>query len=128
MALNLSSGQICVLITAIATLLIRLGSIIYRWIDETASKARYTVCTYPQHPIPMSKIEVLEALQHLTPEETLEVIETASRILRNNISPLPKLSLVQAADRMKAFYEPGHEHVQWVDEDPEEFQEYKDYA
>jgi hypothetical protein len=49
-------------------------------------------------------------------------------MLRNNISPLPKLSLVQAADRMKAFYEPGHEHVQWVDEDPEEFQEYKDYA
>jgi antirestriction protein ArdC len=76
----------------------------------------------------MSKIEVLEALQHLTLEETLEVIETASRMLRNNISPLPKLSLVQAADRMKAFYEPGHEHVQWVDEDPEEFQEYKDYA
>jgi hypothetical protein len=69
----------------------------------------------------MSKTEVLAALQNLTPEETLEVIEVASRLLRQNIAPTPKLTLVQAADRMKAFYEPGSEHSQWVDEDPEDF-------
>lgn len=76
----------------------------------------------------MSKTEVLAALHNLTPEETLEVIEVASRLLRQNITPTLKLTLIQAADRMKAFYEPGSEHTQWVDEDPEEFQEYQDYA
>lgn len=77
----------------------------------------------------MSKTEVLAALQNLTPEETLEVIEVASRLLRQNIAPpRKKLTLVQAADRMKAFYEPGSEHTQWIDEDPEDFQEYQDYA
>jgi hypothetical protein len=69
----------------------------------------------------MSKTEVLAALQTLTTEETLEVIEVASRLLRQNHRSAPKLSLVQAADRMKAFYEVGSEHAQWTDEDPEEF-------
>jgi hypothetical protein len=76
----------------------------------------------------MSKTEVLAALQTLTTDETLEVIEVASRLLRQNHRSAPKLSLVQAADRMKAFYEVGSEHAQWTDEDPEEFQEYQDYA
>jgi hypothetical protein len=67
----------------------------------------------------MHKAEILAALQHLTPEELQEVIKTASRLL----SIPPKLSLAQAADRMKPFYEPGSEHTQWTDEDPEEFLE-----
>ncbi len=67
----------------------------------------------------MSKAEVLAALQHLTPEELQEVIETASRLLKIP----PKLSLAQAVDRMRPFYEPGSEHTQWTDEDPEEFLE-----
>lgn len=71
----------------------------------------------------MSKAEVLAALQHLTPEELQEVIETASRLL--NIPP--KLSLTQADDRMKPFYEPGSEHTQWTDEDPEEFLELEEW-
>ncbi len=76
----------------------------------------------------MSKIEVLAALEHFTPEETLEVIEAASRLLRQTITPSKHLSLVQAADRMHSFYEPGSELTQWTDEDPEDFQEYQDYA
>jgi hypothetical protein len=76
----------------------------------------------------MSKTEVLAALQTLTIDETLEVIEVASRLLRQNHRSSPKLSLVQVADQMKTFYEPGSEYTQWVDEDPEEFQEYPDYA
>lgn len=76
----------------------------------------------------MSKTEVLAALQNLTPEETLEVIEVASRLLRQNIAPPSNLKIVQAADRMKAFYKPGSDRTQWIDEDPEDFQEYQDYA
>ena len=67
----------------------------------------------------MSKIEVLEALEHFTPEETLEIIEVASRLLRQNMVPSKHLSLVQAADRMRPFYEPGSDLSQWTDEDPE---------
>jgi hypothetical protein len=75
----------------------------------------------------MSKAEVLETLQNLTVEENLEVIETASPLLRQNIAR-PKLSLIQAADQMKSFYEPGSELAQWTDEDPENFQDYQNYA
>jgi hypothetical protein len=67
----------------------------------------------------MHKAEILAARPHLTPEELQEVIKTASRLL--NIPP--KLSLAQAADRMRPFYAPGSEHTQWTDEDPEEFLE-----
>jgi hypothetical protein len=75
----------------------------------------------------MSKAEVLEALQHLTSEEKLEVIEVASQLLRETIAP-PKLSLVQAVSQMQAFYAPGSELAQWTDEDPEDFQDYQNYA
>ena len=44
--------------------------------------------------------------------------------LRQNMTR-PKLSLVQAAEQMKSFYEPGNELAQWTDEDPEDFQESK---
>ena len=75
----------------------------------------------------MSKAEVLEALQKLTSEETLEVIETASRLLRQNMAR-PKLTLLQAADKMQSFYEIGSELADWTDEDPEDFQDYQTYA
>jgi hypothetical protein len=74
----------------------------------------------------MSKAEVLEALQHLTSEEKLEVIEVASHLLRQTM--MPKLSLVQAAAQMQAFYGPGSALAQWTDEDPEDFQDYQNYA
>lgn len=69
----------------------------------------------------ISKAEVLKALQNLTPEETLEVIEVASRLLRQNMPAIatPKLSLIQAAERMQPFYEAGSELAQWTDENPE---------
>jgi hypothetical protein len=76
----------------------------------------------------MGKNEVLEALQHLTPEETLEVIEVASRLLRQNIALPKKLSLIQAAERMRPFYQVGGELTQWTDEDPDEFQGYQNHA
>jgi hypothetical protein len=41
----------------------------------------------------MSKTEVLAALQTFTTDETLEVIEVASRLLRQNHRSAPKLSL-----------------------------------
>ena len=75
----------------------------------------------------MSKVEVLEALQNLTSEETLEVIETASRLLRQNMAR-PKLTLLQAANKMQSFYEIGSELADWTDEDPENFQDYQTYA
>ena len=75
----------------------------------------------------MSKAEVLEALQNLTSEETLEVIETASRLLRQNMAR-PKLTLLQAANKMQSFYEIGSELTDWTDEDPEDFQDYQTYA
>ena len=75
----------------------------------------------------MSKAEVLEALQKLTSEETLEVIEIASRLLRQNMAR-PKLTLLQAADKMQSFYEIGSELADWTDEDPEDFQDYQTYA
>ena len=76
----------------------------------------------------MSKNGVLEALQYLTPEETLEVIEVASHLLRQNIALPKNLSLVQAAERMRSFYQIGSELTQWTDEDPEEFQDYQNPA
>ncbi|KAM3090535.1 hypothetical protein ACKFKG_29390 [Phormidesmis sp. 146-35] len=79
----------------------------------------------------MSKAEVLKALQHLTPEETLEVIEVASRLLRQNMASKTtpaKLNLVQIAERMKPFYEESSELTQWTDEDPEDIQDYQNYA
>jgi hypothetical protein len=67
----------------------------------------------------MRKAEILAALPHLTPEELQEVIKAASSLL--NVSP--KLSLAQAADRMRPFRETGSKRTQWIDEDPEEFPE-----
>jgi hypothetical protein len=75
----------------------------------------------------MSKAEILEALQQLTDGEKLEVIEAATILLRQTIVP-PKLSLVQAAEKMQSFYAEGSELTQWTDEDPEDFQEYQNYA
>ncbi len=76
----------------------------------------------------MSKAEILQALQYLTPEEKLEVIEVASRLLRQNFIPKKQLSLVTAAEVMQPFYQLGSEYSQWTDEDPEDFCEYQDYA
>jgi hypothetical protein len=76
----------------------------------------------------MSKIEILQALHNLTSEEKLEVIEVASRLLRQNLTPKTPLSLPTAAEIMKPFYQQGSELSQWTDQDPEDFSHYPDYA
>jgi Arc/MetJ-type ribon-helix-helix transcriptional regulator len=65
----------------------------------------------------MTKAEVLEALKKMTTEERLEVIEIASKLIREEITtkskvPLQKeLSLAEAAEVMRSFYEQGSEVV-----------------
>ena len=76
----------------------------------------------------MSKTEILQALQYLTSEEKLEVIEAASRLLRQNLISPKLLSLVTAAEIMQPFYQSGSELSQWTDQDPEDFNDYPNYA
>jgi hypothetical protein len=75
----------------------------------------------------MSKAEVLQALAYLTREEKLEVIEVASRLLRQEMDVGERLSLAAAVERMRSFYEPGSELSQVTDDDREGFYEYEDY-
>jgi len=82
----------------------------------------------------MMKAEVLEALKKMTSEERLEVIETASKLIREEIvaksklSPQKELSLAESAEVMRSFYEQGSEVVVFADRDIEDFYEYQDYA
>ncbi|MEC4814943.1 MAG: hypothetical protein SAK29_16930 [Scytonema sp. PMC 1069.18] len=82
----------------------------------------------------MTKAEVLEALKQMTTEKRLEVIETASRLVREELvakSKLkiePKLSLAEAAEVMRPFYQQGSELAMFTDENIEDFYEYEDYA
>ncbi|WP_414589660.1 hypothetical protein [Scytonema sp. PCC 10023] len=82
----------------------------------------------------MTKAEVLEALKKMTTEEGLEVIEIASKLIREEITtkskvPLQKeLSLAEAAEVMRSFYEQGSELVIFADQDTQDFYEYEDYA
>jgi hypothetical protein len=61
----------------------------------------------------MTKTEILAALKNLTPEERLEVIETASRMMREEIEQKAqrkvdrKLKLRAAAEAAVPLYEPG---------------------
>jgi hypothetical protein len=81
----------------------------------------------------MTKAEVLEALKQMTTEERLEVIETASKLIREEIVAKSKvslqkeLSLSEAAEVMRSFYEQGSEFIIFA-EDTEDFYEYEDYA
>lgn len=78
----------------------------------------------------MSKLEVLEALKSMTAEERLEVIETASKLIREEIATNSqiyshkKLSLAEAAEKMRPFYEQGSEFVAFADQEIEDFYEY----
>lgn len=82
----------------------------------------------------MTKAEILEALKQMTAEERLEVIETASRLLREELVEQPKLkverelSLVEAAERMRTYYEEGSELAMFTDLNTEDFYEYEEYA
>jgi hypothetical protein len=82
----------------------------------------------------MTKLEVLEALKKMTDQERLEVIETASKLIREEIATNSKiyfhkeLSLAEAAEIMRPFYEQGGELVVFADQEIEDFYEYEDYA
>ncbi|MBW4566729.1 MAG: hypothetical protein KME31_01550 [Tolypothrix carrinoi HA7290-LM1] len=82
----------------------------------------------------MTKAEVLEALKKMTTEERLEIIEIASKLIRQEIVAKSKvtlqkqLSLSEAAEVMRSFYEEGSEVVIFADRDTQDFYEYEDYA
>ncbi|PAX52136.1 hypothetical protein [Brunnivagina elsteri] len=82
----------------------------------------------------MTKAEVLEALTKMTTEERLDVIELASKLIREEIltksefTPQKELSLAEAAEVMRSFYEPGSEVGIFADGDTEDFYEYENYA
>lgn len=82
----------------------------------------------------MTKAEILEALKQMTAEERLEVIETASRLLREELVEQPKLkverelSLVEATEKMRSYYEEGSELAMFTDLNTEDFYEYEEYA
>jgi hypothetical protein len=82
----------------------------------------------------MTKAEVLEALKKMTTEERLDVIEVASQLIREEIltkskfTPQKELSLAEAAEVIRSFYEPGSEVVVFADCDTEDFYEYESYA
>jgi len=71
--------------------------------------------------------EVLEALKNMTTEERLEVIEIASKLIREEIAAKPQvtpqkeLSLAEAAEVMRSFYELGSELVIFADQQTEDF-------
>ncbi len=76
----------------------------------------------------MSQTEVLQALQKMTRSEKLEVIEVASRLLREDLIVSPQLDLAAAAAIMAPFYAAGSELAQWTEADPESLYEYQEYA
>ncbi len=82
----------------------------------------------------MTKAEILAALKRMTTEERLEVIETASRLIREELAEQPKLnverelSLAEAAEVMRPYYKQGSELVMFTDLDTEDFYEYEEYA
>jgi hypothetical protein len=78
----------------------------------------------------MKKAEVLAALKHMTTEERLEIIETASRLIRAELieqgsQSEPQLSLA-TVEVMRPYYEKGE--LAEISEDTEDFYEYEDYA
>lgn len=81
----------------------------------------------------MTKVEVLAALKQMTTVERLEIIETASRLIREELAAKPRLkveqlSLAAAAEVMRPYYEQGSELAMFTDQDTEDFYEYEEYA
>lgn len=76
----------------------------------------------------MSTVEVVECLKHLSNAERLEVIEAATRLVREQLADSDTNSLRQqdrrlsaAAQRVKELYEPGGELTEWSALDADEF-------
>jgi hypothetical protein len=75
----------------------------------------------------MGAIEVLEQLKHRTNPERLTVIETATRLIREDAVGPVRLVRAQdnrlraAAEAVKDLYEPGSELTEWTALDSEDF-------
>jgi hypothetical protein len=76
----------------------------------------------------MSTAELLEQLKQLTDVERLEVIEVATRLIRQGLAPDTAdvaterdRRLRAAAAGVKEMYEPGSELTEWTALDAEEF-------
>jgi hypothetical protein len=82
----------------------------------------------------MTKVEVLEALKQMSTAERLEIIEAASKLIREELAEQPKLkverelSLAEAVEVMCPYYEQGSELAMFSDLDTEDFYEYEEYA
>ena len=77
----------------------------------------------------MSAFEVLEQLKNLTNPERLAVIETATRLIREEVADPVRIVREQdrrlhaAADAVKDLYEPGGDLTEWTALDGEDFHE-----
>jgi hypothetical protein len=75
----------------------------------------------------MSALEVLDQLKHLTNAERLVVIETATRLIREELGGSVRVvrehdrRLREAAEAVKDLYEPGGELTEWTALDAEDF-------
>jgi hypothetical protein len=76
----------------------------------------------------MSALEVLDRLKDLTNPERLAVIETATRLIREEIADQARIArreqdrrLHAAAEAAKDLYEPGGELTEWTALDGEDF-------
>ncbi len=75
----------------------------------------------------MSTSEVLERLKHMTNPERLAVIETATRLIREDIAEPLRIAREQdrrlrtAAEAVKDLYEPGSNLTEWTVLDGEDF-------
>ena len=76
----------------------------------------------------MTTVELAECLKHLSNAERLEVIEAATRLVREQLADSDTNSLIRqncrlsaAAQRVKEIYEPGGELTEWSALDAEEF-------
>jgi hypothetical protein len=75
----------------------------------------------------MSALEVLECLKHLTNPERLAVIETATRLIREDLAGSVRSDreedrrLRAAAEAIKDLYEPGGELTEWTALDGEDY-------
>ncbi len=76
----------------------------------------------------MSTAQLVEELRRLSNAERLEVIEAATRLVREDIGPSAVRArddqdrrMREAAARVKDLYEPGGELTEWTSLDPEDF-------
>ena len=82
----------------------------------------------------MTKSQILAAIRLMQTQERLEVIEFTSRLIREEMPQtdvsdrVMPLSLVDAAEIARPYYEEGSELTEFSDLCQEDFYEYQDYA